>query len=77
MLENISYNKDSSYLFCFLFILVRESYPQAYQGSREKQGFWRQLYPFISRKVLGIFSSNYIFLSVLGREDSNGVHFVW
>ena len=71
------YNKHGSYLLCFLFILLRESYPLPYQGSCEKQGFWRQLYPFISRKVLGIFPSNYIFLSVLGCEDSNGVHFVW
>ena len=77
MLENISYNKGSSYLYCFLFILLRESYPLVYQGSRKKQGFWGQLYRFISRKVLGIFPSNYIFLSVLGHEDSNGVHFVW
>ena len=73
----MSYNKDSSYLFCFLFILLRESYPLPYQGSREKRGFWRQLYPFISRKVLGIFLSNYIFLGVLDCEDYNGVHFVW
>ena len=73
----MSYNKGSIYLCCFLFILLRESYPLVYQGSRKKQGFWVQLYPFISRKVLGIFPSNYIFLSVLGHEDSNGVHFVW
>ena len=76
LLENMSYNKDS-YLCCILFIMLGEAYPLDYQGSFDKQRIWGQLYPFISPKVLGIFPSNYIFLSVSGCEDSNGVHFVY
>ena len=68
--ENMSYVKDS---IDFIYSVMRNLPP----GSLDKQGFWGQLYPFISPKVLGIFPTNYIFLSVLGCEDSNGVLFVW